>query len=313
MTQLFDRQTVHLYWFSGAGNSLIAAIALAERFRELGLTVELRALEGRDPCELDPEAVFGLVFPTHCFTLPEIVRQYVEQLPQVDRVPAFMVNTVGVTSGGGVRGPLKRILTEKGFVCHGAKILMMPDSFFAFVHGRLARRMIRKAVRRVQTFADRLVAGRTRWRRIPVITDVWAALMRSIFASRNLFAPLFRYPRVIVRSKTCTQCGLCAKRCPVGALSLGSLEEANPEHDDNDRKQVRRKTKPIMSPPEPSMGCVLCLRCVAVCPTNAMRLRLMMLPPYRPDSQKELLRLFDENACENHKINSKGNNHVEPN
>ncbi|MCL2622026.1 MAG: 4Fe-4S dicluster domain-containing protein [Planctomycetaceae bacterium] len=296
MTRLFDRRTVHLYWFSGSGNSLIAALALAGRFRELGLTVELRALEDHDPCELDPTAVFGLVFPTHCFTMPEIVRQYVEQLPHVDRVPAFMVNTVGATTGGGVRGPLKRLLTDKGFVCHGAKVLLMPDSFFAFIHGWLARRMIRSAIRRVQTFADRLTAGQARWRRIPVMTDAWAALMRRLFAGRRLLARRLRYMRVVPRPKTCTRCGVCAKHCPVGALSFGSLEEANPEHDERDRKRVRHATKPIKSPPEPNQACVLCLRCVAICPSDAMRFRLLMLPPYRPEPQKELLRIYDENG-----------------
>lgn len=271
---------------------MIAALALAERFRERGFDVELRALESRDPFEIDPLAVFGIVFPTHCFAMPEIVRQFAEQLPQVDQVPAFMVNTVGGTSCGGVRGPLKRILTDKGFVCLGAKELLMPDSFFAFVHGRLARRMIRGAVRRIRVFADRLVAQKTNWRRIPIVTDVWAVIMRRIFACRNLF----HYPRVAARSKPCTRCGLCAKHCPVGALSMRSLEKADPEHDDVERKKVRRNTSPIKSPPEPNPACTLCLRCVAVCPTDAMRLRLMMLPPYRPDSPKELLRLYDEQS-----------------
>jgi len=236
-----------------------------------------------------------LVFPTHCFTLPEIVRQYVEQLPHVERVPAFMVTTAGITTGGGVCGPLKRILTEKGFVCRAAKVLLMPDSFFAFIHGWLARRMICVATRRVRTFADRLVAEQTRWRCIPVVTDLWAALMRRFFACRDMFAPKFRYPRVVARPKTCTQCGLCAKHCPVGALSLVSLEEAIPEHNDHERKLVRRNTNPLKSPPEPSMTCTLCLRCVAICPANAMRLRLMMLPPYRPEPQKELRRLYNDN------------------
>lgn len=294
MAELFERQKVHLYWFSGSGNTLIAALALAERFRERGLGVELRAIENRDPYEIDPAAVFGMVFPTHCFTLPEIVRQFAEQLPHVDRIPAFMVTTVGATTCGGVRGPLKRILTEKGFACLGAKKLIMPDSFFAFIHGRLAQRMIRGAVRRVQTFADRLMTHKTRWRRVPVVTDLWAAAMRRIFACRDLLAPRFRYPRVVAKSKPCTRCGLCAKHCPVSALSMQSLEEANPNHDELERKKVRRKTRPIKSPPEPNLTCTLCLRCVAVCPTNAMRLRLMMLPPYRADSPKELLRLYDE-------------------
>jgi ferredoxin len=79
-------------------------------------------------------------------------------------------------------------------------------------------------------------------------------------------------------------------------LTLDSLETANPEHDDRDRKRERRSTNPIKSPPEPTTGCTLCLRCVALCPANAMRFRLLMLPPYRPESQNELLKIYDENV-----------------
>ncbi|MCL2349336.1 MAG: EFR1 family ferrodoxin [Planctomycetaceae bacterium] len=286
---------VHIYWFSGAGNTLRATLALAERFRELGMAVELKAIEQSDPLEIDPNALFGIAFPTHCFTIPEIVRRFAEQLPNVVQTPAFMLNTVGATSSGGVRGPMKRILSGKGFSCLGAKELLMPDSFFALFHGKTAEWMIGKALIRVRIFADRLVSGQTTWRRIPWITDWYAAFLRGFFACRNLHYPYFRYPTVGARQKTCVRCGLCAKYCPVGALSMQSLEKANPESDAEERKKERWQTMPLKGTPTPNLNCTLCLRCVAICPHNAMRHRFMMFPPYRAKPSKELRILFDEN------------------
>ncbi|MDR1493653.1 MAG: EFR1 family ferrodoxin [Planctomycetaceae bacterium] len=295
MPNIFDRRVVHLYWFSGSGNTLIAALALAERLRERGLTVELRAIEKRDPCEIDPDAVFGILFPTHCFSIPEIVRQFAERLPQVNRVPAFMLNTVGGTSCGGVRGILKRILSDKGFLCVGAKELLMPDSFFSFTLGWSAESCVLGAKRRAHIFADKLIAGQTRWRRIPVFSDVWGTLTKWVYSWVRYSSVRYRYPKPVAKSKRCTRCGICAKYCPVGALSMASLEPTNPEWDENDRKNVRRKMQTLALPPESNSLCVVCLRCVAVCPQNAMLFRMAARPPYRPEPQKELQQKYNEN------------------
>jgi Dissimilatory sulfite reductase (desulfoviridin), alpha and beta subunits len=45
--------------------------------------------------------------------------------------------------------------------------------------------------------------------------------------------------------KTCQQCGLCARKCPVGAIPLG-----NPSKTDAGK-------------------CISCMRCIVVCPQKA--------------------------------------------
>jgi len=55
---------------------------------------------------------------------------------------------------------------------------------------------------------------------------------------------------ITIDEKKCTQCGLCARACPVGIIVLG---EGFPETIDKIEK-----------------GCITCGHCVAVCPTTAL-------------------------------------------
>ena len=65
-----------------------------------------------------------------------------------------------------------------------------------------------------------------------------------------------KMPAVPVNSDGCTECGLCARLCPSGAIL---------------------KETPSVTDPE---KCILCLRCISVCPSGAKKL---------PDSVQEML------------------------
>lgn len=54
-------------------------------------------------------------------------------------------------------------------------------------------------------------------------------------------------------TKDCTNCGLCAKKCPVQAI-----DPSNPGHTDKDK-------------------CISCMRCVSVCPQSARKVSSVML------------------------------------
>ncbi len=60
-------------------------------------------------------------------------------------------------------------------------------------------------------------------------------------------------PLTPVADRSCSQCGLCAKRCPVRAIS-----RKNPEKTDTDK-------------------CISCMRCVSICPQHSRKVNKMMV------------------------------------
>ena len=255
MTQI----PLHLYWFSGSGNTFKAAQAFAERYRELGGVIELRALEKSDPTKVDPNAAFGIAFPTHCFSIPEIIRSFVKQLPQSNEAPAMMLGTHGAFSGG-VCGPMKRILRRKGFRCVAGRIFIMPDSFFPYTGENFNRFITQRALKNAARYAEEYYENRTSWPYWPVLSDIFGAAFGTLFASRKLFRRF--HTTVYVSKKKCTCCEECVKSCPVSAMQWKS--DVFPAAD---------------------MNCVNCLRCVAVCPQDAMK-HIFGFHPYRASDER---------------------------
>jgi NAD-dependent dihydropyrimidine dehydrogenase PreA subunit len=257
------KRQLHLYWFSGSGNTLRMAEAFAERLRQKEWIVELRPLERSNPLAIDPASVLGLAFPTHFFTIPEIVLSFVRSLPRAIGTEAMMLGTHGALSGG-VIGPLKRELTAKGFHCTAARIVRVPDSFYPIFSEAAHQRQLGRGLRKAERYADDFAAGRARWTRWAILSDIHAAIYGGLFAARKWT----RYHTTThVQSKHCNHCGICVHCCPANALKS--------ETD---------------SPLRPDKNCTNCLRCVAVCPTNAMR--HLFFSPYRSEEAIALQHRF---------------------
>ena len=97
---------IDLYWFSGTGNSLLVAEAMANELRRLGRDVALLPLEISDPASVRSDRALGLAFPVAAFSTYPLVWRFVEALvPTTSGTPAFMVDTMASKSGG-IVGPL---------------------------------------------------------------------------------------------------------------------------------------------------------------------------------------------------------------
>lgn len=260
---------IELYWFSGTGNSLLAARHMAETLRGGGVPVELHPMEKTDPTSVPTgkDVTLGLAFPVAAFSTYSLVWRFIEALPPGNGTPVFMLATMGGFSGL-LGGPLKQLLLRKGYRPLAARELRMPGNFLFNVHPlEKCRKRLDGGLRGAERFAQDLLAGRARWRRFSpapyaMARWFWTHAAESFAkGGRQFHADPAR----------CTRCGLCARLCPSGTVTL-SPATALPQHQGSTSACENCQAKIETLAPVPLWGgnCIQCQRCIAFCPTRAI-------------------------------------------
>lgn len=249
---------IDLCYFSGTGNTLLAARAMAEECRRRGIECRLMRMEAAGPSKIDPSRMLGLAFPIAAFTTYPLVWEFTEKLPPAKGTPAFALATMAGMSLCAM-GPLKSLLEKKGYHPIGAKQLVMPSNLWVKRYKReKTDRRVQKALLKARRFANDILDGRSRWLKFPLVPD--------------LLLPLFRSPRVwkgtpgyikLDRNK-CTNCAFCLDLCPAGAIQINS--------------DVRITDR-----------CQFCMRCVSYCPQQAMYYGKDRYQRYQPVKAEELI------------------------
>lgn len=246
-------KTMTLVWFSGTGNTWLAAQALADALRAGGVDVKLRRMEAVvPPLTLAPDETLGLAFPVACFSSYPTVWRFLEALPPGEGRGVALIATMGGASGG-LSGPLGRFLRARGYRTLGAVCCVMPGNYGNKTIPVAAN--ARRVARMRETAADfgrALLAGQTQW---PAGYGLWSSALVALSRTSRpwrFFKRLF--PLAVDRTR-CTRCGLCAKLCPAGAIHM----EDGPVWADT---------------------CESCQRCIGYCPAQAIHVPGKPAQPY---------------------------------
>ncbi len=105
---------VDLYYFSGTGNTYRVARKMADIFMQRGVNIALYKIEKADPAKINPNHTIGLGFPVAVQSTYPFIWKFIMGMPDANGIKVFMVDTLEAFSGGMV-GPLKRILEQKGY------------------------------------------------------------------------------------------------------------------------------------------------------------------------------------------------------
>lgn len=242
-------ETLTAFFFSGTGNTKYITSYLCKQLsKEWKCT--LVPIERARTEALAQSDIVLFAFPIYGSTPPIPVRKFVAKCGELLRGKrVILVETQYFFSGDGAAG-LGRLVRTLGGEVIGAEMFNMPNNLsdcklFPIKNGTEIEATLARARRRADKFARRLLRGSARKRG-------FSAISRCVgyFSQRKYWrkGEQEKRGRLKIDASRCVGCGLCTKNCPVGNLLIQN-----------------RKAKPLGS-------CVLCYRCVNLCPKRAISL-----------------------------------------
>ena len=203
-----------IYWFSGTGNSLYVAKALAKAMSG----TELASMAG----SVSAEAVggegckVGFVFPSYYGNLPRRVRAFAQALKVLPGTDLFAVITMGAFGQGSVQA-MESLLAERGLALrygvgvriNGNYILKYDPALFGAKSAGNIETKLDKADRQILQIAAEIESGRRQ-------------LQKGFITAKTLYENISSLDSEFTVSETCTSCGLCEKICPVRNIQLAN-------------------------------------------------------------------------------------------
>lgn len=271
-----------IYYFSGTGNTELAANLAADEFRSLGWEVSLMRMEdinkGKVELVVEQFDLIGLGCQVIGYGIPGIVRKFVKALPlSADSKKVFIFRTCGGVApiNYNVSKRLIRILDRKRYdVCYERLFSIGSNWIFKF-DDEIMRQLYEATKRKIGIMCNEIVGGKRHF----YSTKAGLRIRMGIIAA--LSAGIFPFlGKDAIVEKSCTQCGLCVKNCPAGNIRL-------------ENGKVSFHT-----------SCSACLRCVYSCPNKSIRFRLLKFVtiPNGYNVKKSLFQAADPDEKPNGKI-----------
>jgi len=208
-----------IYYFTGTGNSLVVARAIAAGLGGATL-VPIASLDRAGRIAVPTERV-GIVCPVYFYTLPLIVRESLVRLDLSKVRYTFLVLTMGGFPGLAVEHA-EELLAEAGGHLDAAFPIRMLGNYIAEYNVRgegAVPAMRERTERRVAEVVEAVGAERTHVERGGPVGRVPSRAMFALFGRRFLAACRTLDRRFTV-DPSCIHCGTCARVCPVENVRL---------------------------------------------------------------------------------------------
>jgi len=236
---------------------------MAAAVRAQGLATTVRAITEADPGKEvgdGPDALLGILMPTHGFTAPWLMLKSVWRLPRRKGTHAFCVTTRGGLKFGSLFTPglggtavfiVALILAFKGYRLRGGLGLDMPSNWMALhpgLHPDKVEPIVGRGQRTATGFIEKIVGGKVVWLTWNNLYDFLFGVLLIPVSFAYLCVGRVLLAKLFFANNKCNSCGICVSSCPIGAVKLKGSKE-----------------RPFWA-----YNCESCMRCMAYCPTKAV-------------------------------------------
>ena len=225
-----------IFYFTGTGNSLMAAKAVAAENEQL-IDMAKSRKSGKYDFDIKDGERIGFVFPVYCYTLNDVVLDFVRSLNISGNHYVFAIVTCGASIGG-TGTFLANELAKKGLTLSYVTPLVMPDNgvfYYDLDTKEKTDAILEKAKDRLNVIKSELQAQKKQ-----------SPKGASSKALRPMYHFMAKTKGFRVR-ENCIGCGMCAKNCPDSAI-------------------VMKAKKPIWLKKQ----CTKCSACINRCPVRAI-------------------------------------------
>lgn len=235
-----------LYYFSGTGNTKWIADKFKDSFKLYDIDLHLLNIESIEKVNIKSYTFIIIGSPVHAEVPPKIVDDFLNKLPKVEnRIRTIVYSTQGAKSAAAASIMSKK-LEKKGYNIVIQSNIRMPNNYYFYIGKKRIeseqKEMLESAKEKVKILTENFIDNKHMREYNSSLRIFLGKISGKAF--KNMMPKLSKN---ITSTKECMKCGLCLRNCPKSNITF-----------ENGHAIFHSK-------------CILCLRCIYICPINAIR------------------------------------------
>lgn len=253
-----------LYYFSGTGNTKWVGDKFKDSFYKQGIEIDLVNIENVEEFKIDNYEFMILGTSIYAELEPKIVDDFIEKLPSNKNNMKTIVYSTQAAKTASAVSILKGKLEKKGYKVVVECMFQMSNNYYFGVGKKTEQDIFNivkdNAYKKVKEVVENFLKNKD--------TKVHLNYLRIAGAKLVVKAYIRLLPKMsknLTSTEECIKCGLCLRNCPKGNITF-----------ENSGAVFHSK-------------CMFCMRCIHLCPINAIRYKGKKIEQTQKDMIKNLI------------------------